>query len=135
MDAQKFPTLVKALQDIRSEHTASNLPPELANLIDDETALASMIDGAIGGVLETLAMASVVANAQAMRKGGTGLDYSKIKLARLKLIEALLEMLEESKAEAIVDEQMYVGDGTIGVVSLLREFADFIRPTAEEQSE
>lgn len=131
MDNQKFPTLAVALEHCRDE-ASSHLPKELVDIIDDDTALASMVDGTIGGILETLAVASAIGNAQAIRKGGNGLDYSKIQLARLKVIEGVLEMLEESKAEDIVDEQVFVADGKVGVVGLLREFTGYIKSNSEE---
>lgn len=132
MSLEQFPTLQKALTYCESNAEA-DIGPDLAALIDQDTALNSMIDGLVGGVLETISMAVMVSSAEALQSGKPSADQSKIQLGRAKVIEGLLEMIDSSSAEGFIDANVQVGNGDIGVIDVLREFADYTKSTSPQE--
>jgi hypothetical protein len=124
-EAVVAPNLLHIVQGSQAEQD-----PALAGMIDQETAVTTLVDGIVGGLLECLGMAHVVKLAEHASQQ-TEPDHGKIRLARVKMVEGMLELIEASGTRDLIDDQ-YSEDGGVSPVTLLEEFISLYQPQAEE---
>lgn len=123
---EDFPALHSALTRIEADHQESL--GALAAAIDRDTAMDSMVDGLVGAVLESLATAALVGTTVGMATGDRQVaDYGKIRLARQKLIEGLVEMVEASNAEDLINENVVGADADLSGIQVLREYVAYVK--------
>lgn len=135
--SQEYPNLTKAL-DLAD---TGEVDDSIVDLIDRDTAVASLVDGLVGAVLECVGMATMVATTQVAAGQASPIDASKVQLGRVKMVEGLLEIIEAGDTSLIIDDHVDISeDGSLSTIGVLKEFiaqtkAKLAEASANEQPE
>ena len=117
--SQQYPDLAKAL-DL---YDNGEVDQSIIDLIDNETATYSLIDGLVGAVLETVAIAQMVATTNVAAGKADVIDVSKVRLGRVKMVEGLLEIIEAGSTGVFIDDRVDLAeDGSLSTIGVLRDF-------------
>lgn len=105
-------------------------PEEIRDLIGEEDAIGSLVDGIAGGILERLAMAIVVARTNAAAEG-TQVDATQLAQGRAKVVEGLLLMVgSEGSLEEFLNESL----GETPATEVLREYLEYHKVQYPEEA-
>lgn len=135
--SQEYPNLTKAL-DLADN---GEVDDSIVDLIDRDTAIASLVDGLASAVLECVGMATMVATTQVAAGQASSIDASKVQLGRVKMVEGLLEIIEAGDTGAFIDDHVDLAeDGSLSTIGVLKEFiaqtkAKLAEASANEQPE
>lgn len=130
MSIEQYKNLSAALDiQLEDEETSSN--ELLKDIVDQDTVIDTFIDGVLVGVLEHVAVASMLEHQTSMKKGGDGVDLRKVRLGRLKVIEGLQEMIGDDWAREFITEALSDESGNINALDALREYVEYTKSKEE----